>query len=273
MRTRVDGRDTYAYTGARAFAAAQPALVFVHGAANDHSVWSLQSRYFAFHGWNVLAFDLPGHGRSEGPPLRSVEAIAQWIAEATAAAGVARYALAGHSMGALASLEHAARHSERVERLLLLGAAVPMVVSDALLDAALRDEAKAHELITAWSHSPAHQLGGNRLPGVWLPAQTLRLMERSAPGVLHTDLCACRAYAGGLAAAAKVSCPSLLVRADRDLMAPPRGLAPLEQALRGARVCDIGGAGHAMMTEAPDAVLDALRGFLDGAVDPASPAP
>jgi pimeloyl-ACP methyl ester carboxylesterase len=262
MRTRVGGRETYAYTGARAPAAAQRTLVFVHGAANDHSVWSLQSRYFAHHGWNVLAFDLPGHGRSEGPPLPSVEALAQWIAEATAAAGVVRYALVGHSMGALASLEHAARYPDRVERLLLLGAAVPMVVSDALLDAALHDEAKAHELITGWSHSPPHQLGGNRLPGVWLPAQTLRLMERGAPGVLHTDLTACRAYDGGLKAAAKVSCPSLLVSAERDLMAPPRGLAPLAHALGGLK-CDIGGAGHAMMTEAPDAVLDALRGFLD----------
>jgi len=272
MRFAADGREVYAYTGSREAVPAQRTLVFVHGAANDHSVWSLQSRYFAYHGWNVLALDLPGHGRSAGPALASVEEIAEWIAAATAAAGAARYGLVGHSMGALAALEHAARYHDRVERLMLLGAAVPMVVSDALLDAAARDEAKAYELITGWSHSPAHQLGGNRLPGVWLPAQTLRLMERTAPGVLHTDLAACRAYAGGLEAAAKVRCPSLLVRAERDLMAPPRGLAPLEQALRGC-VSGIGGVGHAMMSEAPDEVLDALRTFLDLPLDAAAPAP
>jgi len=276
MRAQVDGREAYAYTGARGLVPSQRTLAFVHGAASDHSVWSLQSRYFAHHGWNVLAFDLPGHGRSEGPALPSVEALAEWVAHATAAAGVARYALVGHSMGALAALEHAARYPERVERLMLLGAAVPMVVSDALLDAAARDDPKACELITGWSHSPAHQLGGNRLPGVWLPAQTLRLMERSAPGVLHTDLAACRAYAGGLEAAARVRCPSLLVRAERDLMAPPRGLAPVEAALDGgggsvARVTSVGGVGHAMMSEAPDAVLDALRDFLDASFDTAAP--
>ena len=261
MRFAADGREVYAYTGARAHAAQQPAVVFVHGAGNDHSVWSLQSRYFAHHGFRVLAVDLPGHGRSAGPALTSVEAIADWLAVATAAAGLADYALVGHSMGALASLEHAARHGARVRQLALLGIAVPMAVSDALLDAAARNDPQAYELITGWSHAPAAQLGGNRLPGVWLPGQTLRLLERSAPGVLHTDLVACQRYANGLAAAAAVQCPSLVVRAERDVMAPPRAAVAIESALKGC-VSGLAGTGHAMMAEQPDAVLDALRTFL-----------
>ena len=63
MRLTIEGRDAYAYTGSRTFDPALPTMAFVHGAAHDHGVWSLQSRYFAHHGWNVLAFDRPGHGR------------------------------------------------------------------------------------------------------------------------------------------------------------------------------------------------------------------
>ena len=59
----------YAYTGGRPFDPAKPTVVFVHGAQHDHSVWILQSRYLAHHGYGVLALDLPGHMRSEGPPL------------------------------------------------------------------------------------------------------------------------------------------------------------------------------------------------------------
>jgi pimeloyl-ACP methyl ester carboxylesterase len=262
MRLSVDGREAYAYTGARALVAAQPTVIFVHGAGNDHSVWSLQSRYFAHHGCNVLAVDLPGHGRSEGGALGTVEALADWIAALADAAGAARYALVGHSMGALAALEHAARFSARVTRVALLGPAVPMTVSDALLDAAARDQPKACEMITGWSYSPAKQLGGNRLPGVWLTGQTLRMMERGTPGVLHTDLRACHAYADGLASAAAVSCPALLLMGARDLMAPVRNAAPLRDALRDVRSVVLPDTGHAMMSEQPDAVLDALRGFL-----------
>jgi pimeloyl-ACP methyl ester carboxylesterase len=75
MRLSVDGHEVYAYTGTRPVDPAAPAIVFVHGAANDHSVWALQSRYFAHHGHGVLAVDLPGHGRSGGPALATVEAI------------------------------------------------------------------------------------------------------------------------------------------------------------------------------------------------------
>lgn len=262
MRLAVDGRDAYAYTGARALAPAQPTIVFVHGAAHDHSVWSLQSRYFAHHGRNVLAVDLPGHGRSGGAPLPSVEALADWLGAVADAAKLARFALVGHSLGALACLQLAAQRGPQVDKLALLGPAVPMAVNDALMDAAQRNEHVALELINGWSHSAPHQLGGNRQPGIWMMGQSMRLLERAAPGVLHVDLLACQRYADGLDAAAAVQCPTLLVLGARDQMAPARNAAPLAAALRDVRSVTLPGVGHASMSEAPDAVLDALRGFL-----------
>ncbi len=262
MFVNVRGFDIYAYTGSRAFDRALPTIAFVHGAANDHGVWALQSRYFAHHGRNAVAVDLPGHGRSKGEPLPSVTALADWLAALLDTLHVERAVLVGHSMGALAALDAAGRHPGRVAKLALLGSAVPMPVSDMLLDAAKRDDHVAFELINGWSFSPGDQLGGNRLPGVWMTGNAMRLMERSKPGVLHTDLLACHRYADGLTEAMKIRCPVLLVLGQRDQMAPAKNSTALIAALAEKRVVTIPDCGHSLMTEAPDTVLDAMREFL-----------
>ena len=262
MRIDVDDTSCYAYTGSRAMDADRPSIVFVHGAANDHSVWALQSRYFAHHGCNVLAVDLPGHGRSGGAALATVAAIADWIERVLDAAGVARTALVGHSLGALAALACAARHPGRVTKIALLGPAVPMQVSDELLAAAKADDHVAFDMINGWSFSAGKQLGGNAVPGLWMTGNALRLMERTRPGVLHTDLLACRSYADGLADAAAVRCPALAIMGARDLMTPVKGAQALLDALADRRTVTLARTGHAMMAEQPDAVLDALRDFL-----------
>jgi pimeloyl-ACP methyl ester carboxylesterase len=262
MHLPVAGHRVYAYTGSRAFDRALPTIVFVHGAANDHTVWALQSRYFAHHGRNVLAVDLPGHGRSEGEPLASVRAIADWLVALLDALGIDHPALVGHSLGSLAVLDTAGRHAERAERIALLGPSVPMPVSDALLDAAKRDDHAAFEMINGWSFSAVDQLGGNPLPGVWMTGNAMRLMERCRPGALHKDLVACNTYADGLAAASKVRCPALLIVGERDQMTLPKNARRLIDGLSDKRVVTIPDCGHSMMTEAPDTVLDSLREFL-----------
>ena len=262
MRIEVAGREAYAYTGSRAFDPGLATIVFVHGAANDHAVWSLQSRYFAHHGHNVLALDLPGHGRSAGAPLGSVPEIADWVIAVLDALRVSTAALAGHSMGSLAALDAAGRHPERVEKIALLAPAVPMRVAEPLLEAARRDDHVAFEMINAWSFSPSDQLGGNPMPGMWMTGNGMRLMERSQPGVLHADLLACHAYADGLAAARNVRCPALVLVGERDQMAPPKNAASLIAALVDKRTLGMPDCGHSLMVEAPDAVLDALREFL-----------
>jgi pimeloyl-ACP methyl ester carboxylesterase len=262
MQLDVGGRAVYAYTGSRAIDAAQPTVMFVHGAANDHSVFALQSRYFAWHGMNVLAVDTPGHGRSEGDALPSVEALADWLAAVVEAAAIGRVRLVGHSLGALVALECAARYPEAVERLALLGPAVPMAVSDDLLAAAAANDHVAYELINGWSFSAAGFLGGNPVPGMWMPGNAMRLMERTRDGVLATDLLACQRYANGLAAAAAVRCRTLVVIGARDIMAPPRNAQALCAALPDVEVVTFPETGHALMAERPGDVLDALRRFL-----------
>ncbi|MBV6477249.1 MAG: alpha/beta hydrolase [Rhodocyclaceae bacterium] len=261
MELIVNNAQVYAYTGGKPFNPELPAVVFIHGAENDHSVWGLQSRWFAHHGFCVLAVDLPGHGRSAGPLLASVEALADWIVALLDAAGVQEATLVGHSMGSLAALETASRYRERVTRIALVGTAVPMPVSEALLTAAREARPRAEGMVNVWSHGPRGAIGGNTVPGMWLMGASLRLMERAAPEVLHNDLNACNAYARGTEAAAAATCPALLVVGSRDLMTSPRGAPKLAAAMKDARIATIEGSGHALMAEYPDAVLDALRSF------------
>lgn len=260
MYLTVNNQRIFVYTGNRPLRPEQPAVMFIHGAANDHSVWALQSRYFAHHGRNVLAVDLPGHGRSGGKPLASIAGIADWAPKLLDAAGVSQAALAGHSMGALAVLEAAARHPSRVRAIALLGVSVPMPVADALLDAAKTNDHVALDMLNTWGHgSPA---AANPNPGAWMPGDYLRLLERAAPGVLYNDLMACNDYADGLESAGKVRCPVLVIQARHDLMTPLRNAKDLLAALPEVRCAILDDCGHCMTTEQPKRVLDALTGFL-----------
>jgi pimeloyl-ACP methyl ester carboxylesterase len=258
----VDGKQAYAYTGGRAFDPALPAVVFIHGAEHDHCVWGLQSRYLAHHGRGVLAVDLPGHGRSQGPPLDSVEAIADWVLALLGAAGLEQAALVGHSMGSLIAVECAARYPTRISRIALIGTAFPMRVSDELLEATRSNEPLAQDMVNIWSHSAYAHYPGSPGPGFWVIGTNLRLMQRQKPGVMHVDFAACNSYANGSAAAAQVACPALLVLGKRDIMTPPRATRELVGALKDKRVIEIAGSGHALMAEKPDEVLDALIAFV-----------
>src|ERR1700751_1867295 len=153
MNLTVNGHRSYCYTGGKTLDSAKPTVVFIHGVLNDHSVWILQSRWFANHGWNVLAVDLPGHCKSEGPPPATVEDASAFIVALLDAAGVAKAALVGHSFGSLIALETAARAPAPVPPLALVGPAYPMTVSPALLDGALNDPQRAIEMVNTFSHS------------------------------------------------------------------------------------------------------------------------
>jgi pimeloyl-ACP methyl ester carboxylesterase len=261
MYVNVDSRTTYAYTGSREPDPAQETIVFVHGAALDHTVWLLQSRYFAHHGRNVLALDLPGHGRTEGPLVDSIAGMADWVWSALDALDIQRATLVGHSMGALVALEAAARQPERASRLALLGSAVPMAVAEPLLSAAQENRHAGLDMINIWGHSARAQIGGSETPGVWMTGTAIRLLERAGPDVLFNDLNACNEYGHGFDSAARVTCPTLMIAGRRDIMTPLKVARDLVAAIPDASL-EVLDCGHLMMSEMPNEVLDALVAFL-----------
>jgi pimeloyl-ACP methyl ester carboxylesterase len=266
MQFDVDGHSAYAYTGGQRFDPMRPVVAFVHGAQHDHSVWILQTRHLAHHGFSVLAFDLPGHGRSAGPPLPEVESMAAWTLRAIAAAGAAQATVVGHSMGSLIALEAAGQAPESITGVALVGTAFPMSVSDRLLNAARDDEPAAFDLINQWSHAQLVHRPGTPGPGFSVFVQNLRLMQRQPKGVLLNDFAACKAYARGLERARALLCPALFVLGERDMMTPPKAAAPLIEAIAGSSVVRVPDSGHALPTEAPQALREALDHWLRSTV-------
>ena len=262
MEVSLDGAPVFLADHGKGFDPARPTVLFVHGAGLDHSVWPLQTRHFAYRGWNALALDLPGHGRSGGELRTSIAALADWLWDLIKLLEAPAASLVGHSMGALIGLELAARHRRRIARLALLGAAARMPVHPALLEAARGPGPRAALLICDWGFGPAGHLGGHKAPGSWMMGHALRLLERSVGPVLETDLAACQGYEDGLAAAAKVRCPTLVLAGEFDRMAPARQGAGLAEAIKDARFVVLPAAGHMLMVEQPDATLDALVEFV-----------
>jgi pimeloyl-ACP methyl ester carboxylesterase len=262
MEIDVDGKRVYAATGGRAFDAGKPAVLFIHGAGQDHTNWQLPARWCAWHGHAVLAVDLPGHGRTQGPPLATVPDQAAWIGRLLRLVGVEKAALVGHSMGGAIALEAAAALGERIiSRLVLIGTAPALPVNEQLLRAAREQPHEAHRLITTWALGADAKRGGNAVPGLWLTNASMALLARNAPGVLAADFEACNRWTSGREAARRVRCPTLIIMGGNDVMTPPRAGRQLADLIDGAETVTIAGAGHTLMAEAPDAVLDALIGF------------
>jgi len=259
MRLQVNGAQVYAATGGREFDRELPLFIFLHGAGFDHTVWQLLARWFAHRGASVLAPDLPGHGVSGGTPLNSIGELADWTAALIDAAGAKQATIFGHSMGSLIALETAARHPEKATALALICTAAEMRVSQALLDAAKADDHAAIDMVNLWGHGQRASLGGCLAPGVWMLGGGEKVLERSAPGVLHTDLAACNDYKDALSSAAKVTVPVTVVMGERDLMTPAKSGRELAAAISGARAVVLPGAGHMLMSERSDEVLAAVR--------------
>ena len=259
MQLTVGSKQVFVGSGGRDFDPSLPAVVFLHGAGMDHSVWALLARAFSHNGFGVLAPDLPGHGRSAGPALSSIAALADWTAALIDAAGINAARVIGHSMGSLVALEMAAHHPAKLSALGLIATAAPMRVSDDLLGAAKANDHAAIDMISIWGYGQRAVLGGCEAPGMWMLGGALRLLERASSGVLFADLSACNAYKDALGAAAKVAVPAAVILGGRDVMTPLKNGKPVATAIQNSRLTVLETAGHMLMSERPNEVLRALR--------------
>lgn len=260
----VRGDQTLYYDAQQGSKADQPNILFVHGSGCDHSVWSLQSRYFAFHGYNLYAVNLPAHGVgakvSGGAALPSIEDMGAWLIDFMDAVGIERTTLVGHSMGALIALEAAALAGERIDHLILMGATAKMPVHPELLRASAAGEEKAVDLMMDWGHGPSGHVGGNIAAGTWTKGGAKRMiMPRVTDGTLGIDMAACNAYEGGEAALSKIGCKTTVIAAQNDKMTPAKNGKAIAAALEGASYVLLEETGHFMLGEKPNECLAALK--------------
>lgn len=256
--TLADGRSVNAALGGRSFEGDDPVVVLIHGAGMDRTVWQMQTRFLAHHGYRAVAIDLPGHGGTDGEPCPSIGGYADWLADVVVGLDVGPVHVAGHSLGSFIGLEVAARRPDLVVSLMLLGTAASMPVHPVLLEAATNGDTLAGELMSGWAFAKAGKLGVHPSPGANMVGGTQALLATSAPGVLANDLAASGAYDGALEAAAKIQAPVTVILGRQDRMTPLKGAQSLLDALPDPHVVLIDDCGHMMTFERPDVVRTAM---------------
>jgi pimeloyl-ACP methyl ester carboxylesterase len=233
-------------------------IIFIHGTGMDHSVWTLPVRYFLRKKRDVLAIDLPGHGKSLGKLISSISGFSDKLFELLDNNSINKFSVVGHSMGSLIALEMASSQPARVNSMSLIGTAFPMQVNDQLLEFAQSDVQKAIDILTFMGYSNQARIGRNKNPGMWMTESTRRLMQRSKNGVIYNDLLACSNFQNGLEKAKKVTAKVQLILGSNDFLTPSRKASDLIDNFKNPDVKEIKDSGHTLMTEDPNKVLDYL---------------
>jgi pimeloyl-ACP methyl ester carboxylesterase len=262
MYFEINGKQVFATTGGKPFDISKPTVVFLHGSGFDHTVWALQSRFFAFRGYSVLALDLPGHTRSEGPPLESIEVMADWLHDIFESLDINNVSLVAHSQGCLVGLELASRYPDRLRSASFLTSGLETPVNDALLNAAREKPESAISMMLSWGFGSAGHLHQGPIPGNSMVSSGRRIMRGNTPDALSTDLHACNNYKNGVAAAEKVSCPTQVIVGGKDRMAPGKATDKLIKHLSSPAVAVIRESGHIVPQEAPNKCRTLLKDFI-----------
>jgi pimeloyl-ACP methyl ester carboxylesterase len=143
-----------------------------------------------------------------------------------------------------------------------------MKVSDALLTTARERPLQAIDMVNTFSLSTTAAKPSFPGPGMWLHGSNRALMRRTLAdaqrrlgiNLFAHDFGVCDRYAGGLRAAAAVRCPVTMILGERDQMTPPKAAREIAGALKASTA--LLPAGHSLMAEDPDGVLNAVRAAL-----------
>lgn len=259
MDLMLNNAPVYVATGGKEFNLDLPTVLFLHGSGGDHRTWALQTRWFAYHGYSVLAPDLPGHSLSGGEAFKTIEESGQWLAEFLEAAGVKAAHVVGHSQGFLSALAFAENHSGKILSLTAIGTAAAIPVNQALIDTAKDSAVKAAHMMCNWGFGHEAHMGISSVPGMQPIAISRAIMSRNP---LAHDLQACADYAAGGEIAKSLNMPRQCILASADKMTPLKSGKSLAVDM-GVEPIIIKGAGHMLPLEAPKRTLAALRGFIE----------
>lgn len=262
MYCDVNGKRVFASTGGKSFDSHLPTVLFLHGSGLDHTFWGLHSRFFAFRRYAVLVPDAPGHSNSAGPPLETIEDIADWLNELVATLGIENISLVAHSQGCLTALEFAARYPQKLRSLSLIASGLAMPVNPALIAAARNDPEAAIAMMLSWGFGQAGHKHQGPIPGNSMIAAGRTVMRGNVPAALAADLSACDTYRNGRQAAHKISVPVQVILGGRDRMAPRKASQELIDHLRNPEVHVLEESGHTVPLEAPNRTRALLKSFI-----------
>jgi 3-oxoadipate enol-lactonase len=264
VRTRL-GRWFYEERGA-AKRPGDPAIVLWHSLLFDGGMWKHQIEPLAALG-RVVVFDGPGHGKSEVPPPFSLEDNADAMVDALGELLIDRAVMVGLSWGGMVSMRLALQHPQRVRAL-------------ALLDTSAEAEERARKVKYRLFVSFARRLGIPRVLGEMqlapiyfadsTRARDPEIVERflrtangfPREGVARASLAVSIHRRGVLPRLGSIKVPTLVLCGREDRATEPVHSERIAQAIPGARLVLVEGAGHVSALERPKAVNDELVPFV-----------
>ncbi|MEJ2131826.1 MAG: alpha/beta hydrolase [Gammaproteobacteria bacterium] len=236
----------------------RPWIVFAHGAGGNAASWWQQVPYF-YDEYNALTFDHRTFGRS-ACPLEEFDPgeFAGDLAAVLDAEGIERTALVCQSMGGRTGLQFSLQHPDRVTAL-VMSHTIGAITTDEIVEArriASESRPAAEAPFGSWAVAPDFHLKDrakshlyNRLQAFNLNADRSRLSSAQPSPVTPADL-------------KGFSVPTLFVTADKDVLIPPNIVNMAARLVEGAKVVNLGDAGHSSYFEAPDAFNEVVHGFL-----------
>jgi pimeloyl-ACP methyl ester carboxylesterase len=228
----------------------------IHGSGLTHIVWSLHEQFYVTQGYNVLSVDLPGHGNSEGPSLKSIEEISDWIKSLMTVLDIKKLIIIGHSQGSLVGIDFAARHSNLINGLVLVAGSYKMPVNQDLIDYAEAGDEKAVLLMMKWGYEGSKAfIGGN-------PVKKIINSSREIREVLAVDLNACNNYKGGKESLGKINCSTLCIFGDLDKMVPLEVGNKMSSMIKNAEKKIINNCGHMIIFEKAFEMRKIVKEFL-----------
>lgn len=240
------------WTSETDFSSDRRSLCFIHGSGGDHTAWSGQIAAFRDR-CNVVAVDLPGHGKSGGSGEETVEAYVAWVRNILAAFALPKPVLVGHSLGAAISLTLALNHGDEIAGIVPVGGGLRMPVNPAILSGL---ESTPEPILQMAAQLAVAKRNRERLSPLLLES-----LSGVAPRVMRGDFLACdRLDLTGTVG--RIAVPTLVICGAEDKMTPPALSQAIAEQIPGARLALIEGTGHMVMLEDPAAFNNALAGFL-----------
>ena len=218
-------------------------IVLMHGSGLNHIVWSLHENFLSSKGYNVLSIDLPGHGNSEGPSLKSIEEISDWVKLLMDTLNILKISFVGHSQGSLVGIDFASRYSNLISSLVLVAGSHELPVNQDLIDLADAGDEKSVELMMKWGYQGSKAfIGGN-------PVKKIINSSREIREVLAVDLKACNNYKNGSESLKKINCSTLCVFGELDKMVPLKTGIKMSKLIDNCETKIISNCGHMIIFE------------------------
>jgi len=244
-------------TGGMDFEKEKPSILLMHGSGLTHIVWSLHEQFYVNQGFNVLSVDLPGHGNSEGPSLKSIEEISDWIKSLMSVLNIKKLIIIGHSQGSLVGIDFAARYPNLINGLVLVAGSYKMPVNQDLIDCAEAGDEKAVLLMMKWGYEGSKAfIGGN-------PVKKIINSSREIREVLAVDLNACNNYKSGKESLEKINCSTLCIFGDLDKMVPLEVGKKMSSMIKNSEKKIINNCGHMIIFEKAFEMRQIVKEFLN----------